>query len=162
MNFGYYQALSQEFAMWGLFRRCKIKLKRITLGIGPVLCPKLGEDQYKKRSSPRLGSVFCHRIPFKSTVKVVTFSMPIGGGGGGGLFSLLLRKSVSKVLKQGILHTPHANWGGGENVAPPPPPPPPPPPSWLRYCYYQMRFISQTTSVILSSILNYLRNKVKD
>ena len=38
------QARCQEFAMEG---GCKSKLKQFSLGIGTVLCPKLGEDQKK-------------------------------------------------------------------------------------------------------------------
>ena len=42
------QACSQKFAMVGLFRRCKTKLKRFSFGIGTVLCPNLSEDPKKK------------------------------------------------------------------------------------------------------------------
>ena len=46
------QVRSQKFAMRrGLFRRCEAKLIQFTLGIETVLCPKLGEDQNKKRPS---------------------------------------------------------------------------------------------------------------
>ena len=81
----------------GLFRRCETKLKQLTLGIGPVLCPKLGEDQ-KKGLRPEWD-----RALLPNFLQVLSQSSHIlianANGRGGGLFLLLVQKSVSKVLK---------------------------------------------------------------
>ena len=75
------QAHSQEFAIGGLFRGSKTKLKQLSLEIGTVLCPKLGEDQ-KKKVFNQAGIDVCDRILFKSGVEVISFSllMPMAGG----------------------------------------------------------------------------------
>ena len=60
----------------GLFWRCETKLKRFSLEIGTVLCPRLGEDQ-KKKVFTQAEIDFCDLILFKPKVQVVTFSLPM-------------------------------------------------------------------------------------
>ena len=66
----------------GLFRRYETKLKQFTLGIGTILCPKLVEDQKKKKVSAPVGIEFCDRVLFQFRVKAVTFLLPIMPLGG--------------------------------------------------------------------------------
>ena len=96
------QARSQEFAIRGLFRRCKIKLDQFTFGIGAVWCPKLNEDQ-KKGLRPGWDRFFA-KFLVSPKVKLVTFSL---------LLSLLVQKSVSKVLKTGYFAYSACQSGGG-------------------------------------------------
>ena len=81
--------------MGGLFHRCKTKLKRFSLGIGTILCPKLGEDQKETGLHPRWDQFL---LP--STLQVQCQSRHILiANANGGLFPLLVQKSVSKVLQ---------------------------------------------------------------
>ena len=111
-------SFSYKFAIGrGLFRRCEIKLKQFTFGIGTIFCPNLGEDQKKQKKTVfiRVGIEFCDQILFKYRVKAVTFLLPMTMSG---LFSLLDQKLVSKVVKTGYFAYSACQW----ETKPPPPP----------------------------------------
>ena len=67
----------------GESRRCEFKLKSFTLGIRTVVCPKLGENQKKKKKKvfARVGIEYCDQILFKFKVKAVIFLLPMTMGG---------------------------------------------------------------------------------
>ena len=86
------------------------KTKSSSPGFGPSFCPKLGVDQKEKMVIARVRIEFCDRILFQVQSQS-SHILIANANGGGGLFSVLVQKPVSKVLKTGYFAYSACQWG---------------------------------------------------